>query len=62
MLLLQQYSVVRSKRAFFNNARRFQHIALLRGMLYVINTAYAYCADIYINLDFSKKDIAQLKF
>ena len=33
-------SVVRSERVFFNNAHRFKHIALLKGMLYVNNTAH----------------------
>ena len=38
-----QYSVVRSERAVFNSAHSFKHFALLRGMLYVNNTAY--CAE-----------------
>ena len=33
-------AVVRSERVFFNNAHRFKHIALLKGMLYVNNNAY----------------------
>ena len=33
-------SVVRSERAFFNSAHSFKHVALLKGMLYVNNTAY----------------------
>ena len=33
-------SVVRSERTFFNSAHSFKHVALLKGMLYVNNTAY----------------------
>jgi hypothetical protein len=32
--------VVRSEKAFFNNAHSFKYIALLKGMLYVNNTAF----------------------
>ena len=33
-------SVVRSETAFFNSAHSFTHVALLKGMLYIKNTAY----------------------
>ena len=50
-------SVVRSKRAFFNSAHSFKHVTLLKGMVYVNNTAYIVCR----NIDFSKRGTAPLK-
>jgi hypothetical protein len=43
-----QYSAVRNERAFCNNAHDFKHIARLKGMFYVNNTAYIYIAKILI--------------
>ena len=49
-------SVVRSERAFFKSAHSFKHVALLKEMLYVNNTAY-----ICRNIDFSKRGTVPLK-
>ena len=50
-------SLERSERALFNSAHSFKHVALLKGMLYVNNTAF-FCR----NIDFSKRGTAPLKW